>query len=197
MLARAPLINMTDKEEQKPQQDPPKKPEDEKPSLAWQSFEAEAIKLLPDKDFKLLQHIAVSIGQDGMTVREACQLVNVEYEHFKELAVKHTVVGKIISLKELEYKRSLMRSMSKKARGGDDKLAAYLLENRYPDEFGKKRGGDATPGADLLAEAVHFIQEHGDTDELIKRQRSTVIGSPRMRPVAPSTPEQKLANFLV
>ncbi len=172
-------------------------PEPEQPTLASESLEAEAKKVLSENQVKLLQMIAVSIGQDGMTVQEACQLVNINYEEFKEQALKFPVIQKVISLKELEYKRSLMKALSKRARAGDDKVASWILETRYPDEFGKKKSGDADKGADLLGQAVAFIQENGDSDSLIttgaKKPASPLPGVPRV----PDQAAQELASFLV
>lgn len=172
-------------------------PEDkDQPTLASESLEAEAVKLLNENDFKLLQNIAVSIGQDGMTLQEACQLVNVEYDHMKELATKYPVIKKIISLKELEYKRSLMRSLSRKARTGDDKIATYLLETRYPEEFGKKKGG-GEGGKDMLDEAVSFIQQNGDNTPLIANNRSVSVAPKTQAFESKSEAVKKLQGFLV
>lgn len=141
----------------------------EEPSLEFQSLESEATKLLTPREFDILKSICVAVGKDGMTVEEACQLSNVSYVVLKALAEKHLVVGRIIALKELEYKRSLMKALSAKARSGDDKVSQWLLEQRYPEEFGSKRKKDSNDSGDMLKEAIAFIQERGDATPIISR----------------------------
>lgn len=170
----------------------------EEPSLESQSLESEAIKLLTLKDYEILKSMCVAIGKDGMTVEEACRLANVPHEHFKSLAAKHPIIGKIISLKELEYKRSLLKSLSAKARSGDDKISQWLLEKRYPDEFGsKKKGGGGSEDADPLGSVIAFIQEHGDTSGIIQRRTAIVaVPAATKKPVGGNPLIHKLQTFL-
>lgn len=149
----------------------------EEPSLEAQSLEAEAVKALSETEYANLKSICVAIGKDGMTVEEACTLANIPHTQLIALAEKHPIIQKIITLKELEYKRSLIKALSAKARAGDDKIATWLLERRYPGEFasGKKKGGDAdSPGDTGFGEVIAFIQEHGDSRGIIERRTAVV-----------------------
>lgn len=150
-------------------------------SLAAQSLETEATKVLTEKDMSTLRVIAKAIGKDGMTVEEACQLSNVPHERFKRLCIEHPVVQRIISLKELEYKQSILRSLSSKARSGDDKIAQWLLERRYPEEFGSKKGGGGGVVEDPMSDIIKFVQSHGDSSPLV------VPRSPDTMPPPPGT----------
>ncbi len=167
----------------------------ELPSLEYQSLESEATKLLSEKDFSILKAICVAIGKDGMTTEEACQLSNIKYETLRALCEQHDVVRQIIALKELEYKRSLLKTLSARARSGDDKVSQWLLERRYPDEFGtKKKAGDGTE-KDSLAEAIAFIQERGDSTGIINR-RTVIITAPKATTPATSGDIKRLQEFL-
>lgn len=165
----------------------------EQESLESQSLTAEAKATLSEDDFKTLQKIAVHIGKDGMTLEEACVLANVEYDNLKAQALKFPVIEKVIRMKELEYKKMLMKNLSARARGGDDKVAQWLLESRYPDEFGGgKRKGDGG-GDDLLGMAIDFIQTQGDKQTLVRKQ---VVLSSHKTPRTPDSDIKKLQAFL-
>lgn len=171
-------------------------PPEETESLESLSLTNEARDSLSSDDFKTMQKIAVSIGKDGMTVEEACVLANVDYENLKEKSEKYPIIQKIIRMKEFEYKRMLKKTLSQRARGGDDKVAQWLLESRYPEEFsaGKKKGGGEN-GEDLLGMAIDFIQNSGDSQTLVRKQ--VVVSKRSATPRTPNSDVQKLKAFLV
>ena len=80
---------------------------------------------------------------------------------------KNPLVSRIIEMKELSYKRDLMSTLSAKARGGDDKLAQWLLERRYPEEFYvSKRSPQGGGDEDILFQAIEFVQKNGDSSPI-------------------------------
>lgn len=165
-------------------------------TLAAQSLEDQAKAILTPQDFEVLKFIAVAIGKDGMTPQEACMLANVEYEKLIALMQRTPIVASIVKLKELEYKRSLMKALSVKARSGDDKLATMLLESRYPEEFGKKGKGGSGGGEDLLAIAIQSIQEEGGANGLITTKKAVVV-TPRGDLLRAHSAAKELESFLV
>ena len=102
-----------------------------------------------------------------MSLKEACILNRIDYDQFQALIDTNDLVRRLIILKELEYKRDLLKTLSDKARGGDDKLAQWLLERRYPEEYARgKRAREDT--GDMMQDTMTFLQNHGDKDSLVK-----------------------------
>lgn len=123
-----------------------------------------------DPEFvKVLRRIAYYLSQVGLTLKEACQLVQMPLEQFEAKMQNYPIIAELIAFKELEYKADLLSTISSKARQGNDKLATWLLESRYPDEFNQRKGagkGDGS-GDDLIAAGVEFVQKHGDAAPLV------------------------------
>lgn len=142
------------------------------------SLEAQAEAKYTPKFFSQIKRIAYYIADVGMKVEEASLLVDLDPKEFQAIMEKDELVRKIILIKMLEYKRDLMRTLSARARNGDDKMAQWLLERMFPDEFasGKGRGGGAED-SDNVREAIIFIQKHGDTKPLVspETQKRVVI----------------------
>ncbi len=128
--------------------------------LQSNSLEAQAQKELTPQMIKILKKIAYYTSKVGLTLSESCALVDIDHEKFKKDIEMFPIIGKVIKMKELEYKKDLMYTISQKAKSGDDKLAQWLLERRYPDEFGAKKTqplGDE----DIFFQAFAMIRKSG------------------------------------
>jgi len=105
--------------------------------------------------------------QAGMDVEESCVLAGVDYKKFKEALLKDKDLARLIELKRLSYKWTLLRALNKKAiEKGDDKMALLLLQTAFPDEFGKKKK-DKDGGVDPVKDAIDYISKNGDSSALI------------------------------
>lgn len=132
------------------------------------SLEEKAKTTFKPEFVRALKKIAYYTARVGLPLEEACLLVDVDYEKFQEEMKLEPLVKKIIQLKELEYKKDLLATLSQKARSGDDKLAQWLLARRYPDEYGeKKKGSGEESSQDFLFEAMQFIRKNGDNRPLV------------------------------
>lgn len=162
-------------------------PIDETPTLAAASLDTEAQATLTPQDYSILKTIASAIGKDGLQLNEACMIANVSTDTFRQMAEKFPIIQRVISIKEIEYKHMLLRALSKRARSGDDKVSQWLLESRYPEEFGSKRQRKGSDDSDLLGAAISFIQESGDRDHLVRKEvrlgtlRKKVDADPEVR----------------
>jgi hypothetical protein len=108
---------------------------------------------------KLLKRLAYEIAVVGLSEEEACMLMDYDYVTLQGIKQRSPLIRQLFDRKALEYKRDLIKTMSNKARAGDDKIALWLLESRYPDEFNRKRGkGDGDP-EDMLGAAISFVQK--------------------------------------
>lgn len=140
-------------------------------TLISDSLEDQAKDRFSDKVVSTLKRIALHVGRDGLTLKESCQLLNLDFQHVNEIVEKDDLVQDIISNAELRYKRNLLKTLSEKARSKDDKVATWLLERRYPDEFGKKkRGSKKDNDGASLEEVVKFVRESGDDEPLIANE---------------------------
>jgi len=117
-----------------------------------QGFDSQ--KNLPhDVDAILLGRIAYQIFNMGLTIRESCIIIGFNSDRFEKVMADFPFVKEIIDRKIIEYKKALLQPLVIKAKEGNDKLAQWLLEKRFPDEFGS---GNNKPNKDELADANIF-----------------------------------------
>lgn len=168
-------------------------PIDESTTLESQSLDEEAQRVLTPENFSTLKTIAKAVGKDGLSLEEACVIANVEFENFKRLAEQFPIIIKIVKVKETEYKHMLLRALATKARSGDDKMAQWLLERKYPEEYGGgKRGPGGESEADLLGMAISFVQESQDSQPIVRKQ----IEIRAVRRAGATSEVKKLQSFL-
>ena len=143
------------------------KAENERREAEALSFEEEAQSVLTEMQLTYVRRMGHYIFTAGHTQEEAALLSGIDYDAFEILAKEFPVINKIIQLKELMYKHTLMRSISRSARQ-DERKAEWLLERRFPEEFAKKRASSEDAiRSDIFSEAVRFVQENGDSEPLI------------------------------
>lgn len=136
------------------------------------SIESQIEDQFPEELCKVLKKIAYEISVVGLSESEACMISNYSHELFIALKLKYPIVQRLIEVKDLEYKRNLLRSISARA-GNDDKVAMWLLEAKYPHEFNRKKGtgggGDENP-EDLIGMAIEFVRKSGDSNGLVSEE---------------------------
>lgn len=157
--------------------------EDQSLDLSSASLEEQARERLKPDTLRKLKKIAYYTAKVGLPLDEACMLVDVDFEKFQEEMKLEPLIGKIIRVKELEFKKDMLHTLTAKARSGDDKLAQWLLEKKFPDEYGpKKGGGGGGDNQDIIFEAIRFIRKNGDNAALVSESSSRAIslsGDPR------------------
>lgn len=139
------------------------------------SLSARAAASLKPEYIRMLKKIAYYTAKVGLPLQESCLLVDYDFEKFTEDMKLNPIIGTVIKAKETEYKKDLLYTLSQRARSGDDKLAQWLLERKYPEEYGEKKPrkpGD-NDAADLIAEAFRFIRNSGDGIPLISPTHAT------------------------
>lgn len=151
-------------------------------------------KLTPEQ-LAQLKRIAYYVNQVGLSLEESCKLIDVEYDYFVKLMESQPFVRRIIEMKELEYKKDLMLTLSRKARTGDDKLAQWLLERKYPDQFSTKRPKGDGDG-DMLVEAIRFIQKSGDATPMVNETSGQAIVIRKGGEVEKTNWSEKLKSIL-
>lgn len=161
------------KEEETPKSPTMEEIENDPIELESKTLEQKCEKKLSKEDFKALKKIAYFLSKVGMTLEEACFLVDIEIEKMEKLMEKYPFIQKIVHIKELQYKKGLLKTISLKAFNGNDKLAQWLLEKRHPAEFGAKKSGPTSNDEDMLGEAIDYIQKTGSNTPLIDKKKSS------------------------
>lgn len=129
--------------------------------LEIESLESQLLEIFNEKFVKVLKRLVYEIAQVGLSEKEACLLMNFDYDKLVALKAQYPVVQRLFDMKQLQYKRDLLKTISSKARASDDKLAQWLLESKYPEEFNKRKGagGEGGGGEDLLGTAIEFVRK--------------------------------------
>ena len=135
------------------------------------SLSQEARDKLPTKTLFLIQRISYQLSENGMTLDESLVLTNVNRELLNELIDKFPIINRVIQYKELEFKKRLMRVLVRQVSKGDNSIAQWLLEKRYPEEYGKKgvHSGSGSSVRIMFQKALVFIQSSGDSKSMVSK----------------------------
>lgn len=135
------------------------------------SLQQKIIDQFPAKLVKKLKRIAYEIAIVGLSEKEACLIADYDYEAYLELKSKYKIVQQMMELKDLQYKRKLLKAISEKA-GNDDKMAMWLLESKYPDEFNRKKGTgkDEDESENMITAALEFVRKTGDKNGIVREE---------------------------
>jgi len=127
-------------------------------------------KKFPPEFREVLKRLSYYLSIVGLDFEEACLMVRFDPEDMAAKIKEFPIIQELIDIKELEYKVALIKTVSHKATTGDDKLAQWLLERRFPQEFNPKKGSGVLEKSndDLMGMAIEFIQRNSDTNPLIK-----------------------------
>lgn len=191
----------SDLEEELDEIDQPEAPSDEQALITAERelLEAKIANEFEESFVKVLRRIAYYLSRVGLTLKEACQLVQYDQALFEAKMTQYPMIGELIAFKELEYKADLLATISQKARSGNDKLAMWLLESRYPDEFNQRKGagtGTGEGGDDLIAMGVEFVQRHGDSQPLVGTTAGRAFLVERKAPNSRSALSDRLKQFM-
>lgn len=130
-----------------------------------------------DEDWvRIFKRLAYEISVIGLPIKEACLIVGADHEKLAILMQRDPLIGRLIQTKDLEYKRTLLKAVSTKAKT-DEKMSQWLLQARYPDEFNPRKGsggGEPNGDNDLLGIAIEFIQKSGDTSPLVSERSGKI-----------------------
>ncbi|HEC64409.1 MAG TPA: hypothetical protein ENI23_03865 [bacterium] len=133
-------------------------------------IESKLSKEFPQEFLAILKRLSYYLSLIGLDFNEACQMIRFDPKDMEEKIREHPIIQDLIDIKILEYKVSLIKSVSKQAITGDHKLAQWLLERRFPNEFNPKKGIGILPTDPdrELAGVIEFIQRSSDSTPLIK-----------------------------
>lgn len=143
-----------------------------------QSLDKKLTDRFPQDFLSILKKIANEVCKVGLTEKEACMICDFDHARFVTLKQNEPLVRQLFDRKNLEYKRSLLKPLSLKAQT-DDKLAQWLLESRFPEDFSKKRRLIDDPTENDLGSIITVIQQETTTGAnasgLIKTMSSRAV----------------------
>lgn len=145
-------------------------------SLTSKSLESEALAHFSPVQLKIIKKIVYYTSQIGLSIEEACTLANFSFEELKNIMQKDPLVEKIITMKELEFKKDMLHTVTVRARNGDDRLALWLLERKYPSEFANQKIKPSdNQEKNFLFQAIEFIQRNGDASPLVAKENASAV----------------------
>lgn len=137
------------------------------------SIQKEVADLFEAPVVKVLMRIAHEISVVGLSEKEAVMIAGYDYNIYLKMKNRYPIVQQLIELKDLEYKRDLLKNLSKRGKKDDDKVAQWLLEARYPNEYNKRKSGGSSGGDDgagMIAMAIEFVRKSGEENNLVKEE---------------------------
>lgn len=121
------------------------------------------------KFLKQVKGVAYYLSSVGLEFDEACLVARIEPEEMRRQIQVHPEIQTFFDLKQLEFKKDMMTTIANAARAGNEKLATWLLAQKYPNQFNRKAG--STPGGDggddIIAAAIEFVRTTGDSSPLV------------------------------
>lgn len=127
---------------------------------------------IPENIISLLRKICYYVGKVGLSLKDTCILLGIPENRIIALRERSKLVDRLINTAEVHYKKELLKTISSRARNGDDKLAQWILQTRFASEFGpskKQAASDEAEKNDVIAEAIKLIQSNGDNKPLVDK----------------------------
>ena len=126
-----------------------------------ESIESELAETFNAGAMRMFKRLAYEFSVVGLPEAEACAVVGYDREALKRQRAKFPLLDRLFVMKGLELKRDLLKTVTTKARKGDDKLAQWLLVVRFPAEFSPRRPISPGDDEDPLADALATVRETG------------------------------------
>lgn len=123
--------------------------------------------------YKKLRIVGAFLVQ-GMSLDESAILALMHPDTLKELLEKHPEVRAFVTFKLTSYKAKLLRTITNSATtSGGDKVAGWLLERKFGEEYGQKKAEDTSDDSrrHILDEGVRHVREAGDSVPLIQSKK--------------------------
>lgn len=125
-----------------------------------------------DKVKKVIEYIL-----NGLSENDAAHLAGYSTVAYDDMKEEFPKVADRINLTLVEYKHNLLKTLSAAANDGDEKLAQWLLEKQFPEEFNQKARAVVTEDTqgNLLLAAIRQVQEGNTMTTLIGIKRTNIV----------------------
>ena len=95
---------------------------------------------------------------NGLTLEDALTLAEWTAESFENYKSQNPRFAQLVDRKKVEYKRDLMVPIVSAVRSGDDKMAQWLLERQFHNEFSAKKKPEEQENKSPIANIIFQIQ---------------------------------------
>jgi hypothetical protein len=139
------------------------------------------------RELKMVQEIGLAIGTVGMNLSDACLKNRITKAELDTLIIYCPEIQTYLQLKQVEYKYKLLQVVTNHAtQSGDVKIAMWLLEKHYGDEYDSSLKKDIAkmnrdnPGDDVVEMAFAFVRRQNSNSMPVNQS----IGDAEDRSVA-------------
>lgn len=126
-----------------------------------------------ESQVKQIRTVGAFIMQ-GMDVEESCVLSRLDPRMFATWVDTDPALRTFVVFKQTAYKAKLMGVLTSRAiEQMNEKLAGWILERKYREEWGSKRVAEGPESAqDALQEGIEYVRTHGDSSPVVDHSRT-------------------------
>jgi GTP-sensing pleiotropic transcriptional regulator CodY len=126
---------------------------------------------LKEKSKKIIKYI-----DDGLTENDAVLFAGLSQLEYSDMIKKIPAIKDLVNKAIVGYKHKLIKTVSETAGQGDSKLAQWLLEKKFGEEYNQKvkDGVGNNTAMDMLFAAVKHVQQDGSSTTLIGIKQKTI-----------------------
>lgn len=88
---------------------------------------------------KLKGKVVLDCIANGLTIEDALTLAELSEEEFNNYRSTNPRFSQLVERKKVEYKQILMTPITTAIKDGDSKLATWMLERKFNEEYSSKR----------------------------------------------------------
>lgn len=133
--------------------------------------EEQIIEELKQKSKNIIKYI-----DDGLNENDAILFAGLSQIEYSEMLKKVPAIKDLVNKAIVGYKHKLIKTVSETAGQGDSKMAQWLLEKKFGEEFNQKvkDGVGNNTAMDMLFAAVKHVQQDGSSTTLIGIKKSPI-----------------------
>lgn len=133
--------------------------ESELPEVRYQDENGNPISVLDVQKDK--GRVILDCLGNGLSEEDALTLADMGHDSFEAYKLEHPRFAYLVEKKKVEYKRTLMAPITEAIKSGDSKMAQWMLERQFDDEFSGRRRTEAEK-SNPIAVIINQIQMGND-----------------------------------
>lgn len=126
---------------------------------------------LKEKAKKIVKYI-----DDGLSENDAILFAGLSQIEYSDMIKRVPIIKDLVNKAIVGYKHKLIKTVSETAGQGDSKMAQWLLEKKFGEEYNQKvkDGVGNNTAMDMLFAAVKHVQQDGSSTTLIGIKHKSV-----------------------
>lgn len=127
---------------------------------------------LKEKAKKIVKYI-----DDGLSENDAILFAGLSQLEYSDMIKRVPVIKDLVNKAIVGYKHKLIKTVSETAGQGDSKMAQWLLEKKFGEEYNQKvkDGVGNNTAMDMLFAAVKHVQQDGSSTTLIGIKHKSLV----------------------